>query len=286
MSQTVLITGSSSGFGKLISKTLLNKGYQVIATMRDPKNRNKDSAEELTKLGGDKVQIIDLDVTSDKSVENGVAEALKHHDKIDVLINNAGIGSGGISEGFTSDQLTKIMDVNVMGVHRLTRALLPNFRKHNNGLIINISSVMGRIVIPFASAYTASKFAVEGYTESLRYELKDLGIELVSVEPGGFMTGFFDNMQSPADEARVKEYGKKADVPDQMWSSMGDQLTGENAPNPQDVADAVLKLIKQPVGERPLRVVVDSMTGGEAPKAINKTTNEIQKELLEAFGLA
>ena len=287
MSQTVLITGTSSGFGKLIAKTLLKKGYNVIASMRDSNGRNAEAAEELRGLGDDdKLLIVDLDVTKDDSVESAVNQAAEKFGRIDALVNNAGLGTGGISEGFTSDQFTKLMEVNVIGVHRVTRAVLPHLRKQKTGLIINISSVMGRIVIPFASAYTASKFAIEGYTESLRYELQTLGIDVISVEPGGFMTGFMSNMIEPEDKSRVEEYGEVAKMPEQMWGSMEDRMTGQDAPDPQEVADAVLELVETPAGKRPVRVVVDPMNGGEGPRTINQTTEQVQKQLLEAFGMA
>ncbi len=286
MSQTILITGTSSGFGKLMTKTLLEKGHKVVASMRDPREKNKASADELKQFGTDEnLLIVDLDVTNDQSVNSAVNAGLEKFGKIDALVNNAGIGTGGITEGFTPDQFTQLMNVNVSGLHRVTRAVLPSMREHGNGLIINISSVMGRIVIPFATVYTASKFAVEGYTESLRYELGKLGIDVVSIEPGGFMTGFFGNMLEPADKNRVESYGEYAKVPDQMWEGVGDQLTGDEAPNPQEVADAVFDLVELPRGKRPLRVVVDPMSGGEGPKTINETTEQVQKQLLEAFGL-
>ncbi len=285
-----LVTGSSTGFGKLIVQSLLSKGHTVIATMRDPKGRNADNAEEIQKYAVDTeghAHVLDMDVSSDSSVEAAVKEALEIHPHIDVLVNNAGLGTGGISEGFTSDQFNKLMDVNVTGVHRVTRAVLPCMRAAGSGLIINISSVMGRIIIPFASIYSASKYALEGYTESLRYELKatGTGVEVVSLEPGGFATNFLENMQQPLDTERVAEYGEAAHIPDQMWAGMGEQLQGEGAPDPQEVADAVISLTETPAGERPLRIVVDPMFGGEAPTAINNTTNQIQKELMENFGM-
>ena len=286
MSKTILITGTSSGFGKLITQTLLNNGHRVIATMRQPDGKNAAAAEEIRSYGNESnLLIAELDVTQDTSVNNAVEKAIDQFGTIDVLINNAGIGNGGISEGFTTEQFQNLMDVNVTGVHRVTRAVLPAMRKNEQGLIINISSVMGRIVIPFATAYTTSKFALEGYTESLHYELKNVGIDVVSVEPGGFGTSFFDNMIQPADEERVKSYGDFANVPEQMWEGMAQQINSEDGPDPQEVADAVLDLVEQSNGKRPLRIVVDPMSGGEGPKKINETTKKVQDDLFEAFGL-
>ncbi|MDX1629084.1 MAG: SDR family NAD(P)-dependent oxidoreductase, partial [Fulvivirga sp.] len=147
MSKTILITGTSSGFGKLITQTLLNNGHRVISTMRQPDGKNAAAAEEIRSYGNESnLLIAELDVTQDTSVNNAVEKAIDQFGTIDVLINNAGIGNGGISEGFTTEQFQKLMDVNVTGVHRVTRAVLPAMRKNEQGLIINISSVMGRIV--------------------------------------------------------------------------------------------------------------------------------------------
>ena len=288
MNQIILITGTSTGFGKLIAQTSVKKGHTVIATMRGVDGKNKASTEELINFADGQsgsLEVVDLDVAIDTSVTQALNTILAKHDKIDVLVNNAGIGGGGLTEGFTTDQFDQIMNINVLGVHRVTKGVLPTMRKNGSGLIINISSVMGRIVIPFATAYTTSKYALEGYTESLRYELKGLGIDVSSVEPGGFGTNFFGNMIGPADTKTVESYGAYKEVPDKMWSSFAEAFKSENAPDPQDVADAVDKLIDMPHGQRPTRTVVDPMSGGEAPTAINEMTDNIQKALLESFGM-
>lgn len=286
--KTVLVTGSSSGFGFLITETLLSQGHTVLATMRGLNGKNSGNANKLRELAAGKsgkLHLLDLDVTDDHSVETAVAEALKIVDSIDVLVNNAGYGGGGYAEGFTTDQWKQIFDVNVFGVQRVSRAVLPGMRKKGSGLIINISSVMGRIVLPFAAPYTASKYALEGMTESYRYELSGTGVDAVVVEPGGFGTNFLGNMAPAADEQRVASYGELANMPEQMWGGVGELLQTDAAPDPQDVADVVLKLIETPAGERPLRTVVDPMSGGEAPAAINQLTDQIQEQVLTGFGM-
>jgi len=288
MSKTIIITGTSTGFGKLIAKTSVGKGYNVIATMRGADGKNKSNADELIEYAGNQpgnMEVVDLDVSSDASVESALNDILSKHDKIDVLVNNAGIGGIGLTEGFTTEQLTQILNVNVLGVHRVTKGILPTMRKQGVGLIINISSVMGRIVIPFSTAYTASKYALEGYTESLRYELKGFGIDIAMVEPGGFGTNFFGSVMSPADTDVLESYGEFKDAPEKMFAGFGEILQSDSAPDPQDIADAVDNLIDMPQGQRPVRVVVDPMSGGEGPKAINQTTDQIQKALLESFGM-
>ncbi len=287
MKKTIFITGTNSGFGLLTAKTLLEKGHTVIGTMRAITSRNKTIAEELTNFAASTegiLHLVELDVTDDASVAAASQKALEISPVIDALVNNAGIGAGGLTEGFSAEQFAHILNINVTGVHRLTKAFLPAFRKQQSGRIINVSSVMGRIIIPFSSLYTATKYALEGYTESLRYELGGMGIGVSLVEPGGFMTGFMENMLSPTDKNALAEYGDYANVPGQMWGGVAEQLSQEGAPNPQAVADAVADII---TGEKhpPLRVVVDLMTGGAGPKAINEVTDQVQTQLLEGFGM-
>ncbi len=281
MKKVVLITGSSSGFGELTTRSLSKAGYTVYATMRNKSGKNAAKANELEALEG--VTVLDTDVTNDASVKNAVNTVIAKEGKIDVLVNNAGIGTGGFTEPYSADEFQKVFNVNVFGVQRLMNAVLPTMRKNKTGLVINISSTMGRIVLPFAGAYTASKYALEGLSESYRYELAPTGVDVTVVEPGGFGTNFFSGMMPASDEERVKSYGELSNMPDQMWGGVGQMLQGENAPNPQDVADAIVKLIETPAGQRPLRTVVDPMMGGEAPMAINSTTDQIQGQLLEGM---
>ena len=276
MSKVVLVTGSSSGFGELTTHSLSKAGYTVYATMRNVSGKNSAKAAELGALNG--VNILDLDVTDQNSIESAVNTILSKEEKIDVLVNNAGIGSGGYTEPFSATEFQKVFDVNVFGVQRLMNAVLPSMRKNRNGLIINVSSVMGRMVIPYAGAYTASKWAVEGLSESYKYELAPTGIDIAIVEPGGFGTNFLRGMITASDEERVNSYGELNSVPQQMWDGFAKFLNGENAPNPQEVADAIVHLIEMPDGKRPLRTVVDPMTGGEGPKVINATSDKVQEQ--------
>jgi len=284
----VLITGASSGFGELTVRTLLQKGHTVAATMREPGSRNAQAAQRLKSVAAETpgtIFIFELDVTRESSVNQAVNQALSAMGGIDVAINNAGFGVGGYMESVTDAQLLRQFDVNVFGVQRVMRAVLPSMRKAGKGLFVNISSIMGRIVIPFATAYTASKYALEGLSESYRYELAGTGVDVVLVEPGGFGTSFAANMAYGEDRARLESYGSLADAPDKMWSAFGQMLRSENAPNPQEVADAVLKLIETPAGSRPLRTVVDPLKGGEGPRSINQATDDIQAQILAGMGM-
>jgi len=288
--QNVFITGSSSGFGRLMAQTLLNKGFTVFATMRDPKGRNQAKASELQAFAADKpgkLHVLDLDVTSMASIDTAVTQALNQAGRIDVVINNAGAGDGfaAYTEAVTMKEFEHIFDVNVFGVQRVTRAILPAMREQGSGLLINISSTMGRIVLPFAASYTATKYALEALSESYRYELSGTGIDVVIVEPGGFGTAFWSKLEPVGDAERMASYGPLVELPQQMYGGMGDMLSGDNAPNPQDVADAVLQLIETRAGERPLRTVIDPLMGGDGPTVVNQTTDQIQQQLLTGLGM-
>src|SRR6266516_6554259 len=158
MSKTILITGTSSGFRSDTAETLHHAGHTVYASMRGLEDKNHEAASALRKLG---IKTVELDVSDDASVEAGVEKVLAEAGKIDVLINNAGIGSDGVTEAFTTDQAKAIFDTNVIGLLRVTRAVLPSMRLQHAGLIINLSSILGRVTFPFLGIYGASKFAVE-----------------------------------------------------------------------------------------------------------------------------
>jgi len=281
--QNILVTGSSSGFGFLIARTLLNDGHTVFAAMRGLENKNADAAKKLQSQAAEtkgRLHLLDMDVTDTASVDSAVQQALTHEDCIDVVVNNAGYCVSGYAETVTEEQLQRQLDVNVVGVQRVTRAVLPAMRNAGKGLIVNISSGMGRLIIPFAGAYTASKYALEGLSETYRYELAGTGVDVTIIEPGGFGTNFAANMDSGADTDRLESYGPLAEMPAKLWGPILEQLTAEGAPNPQQVADAVLNLIKTPAGQRPLRTVVNP-SGDEALRAINSTTDQIQSQMFE-----
>src|SRR5215468_9802897 len=205
MSKTILITGASSGFGHDTAKTLFRAGHTVYASMRGAEGKNRQAAEALRKLG---INTVELDVSDDASVEAGVKTVLAEAGTIDVLVNNAGIASVGVTEAFTTEQAKAIFDTNVIGLLRVTRAVLPSMRQKRDGLIINIGSILGRVTFPFVGIYGASKFAVEALTESLRYEVSQLGVEVVAVQPSAYPTNFLTSSQSPASIEVTESYGE------------------------------------------------------------------------------
>ncbi|MCV3209823.1 SDR family oxidoreductase [Mesorhizobium sp. YC-39] len=279
MSKIILITGASSGFGGDTAETLAHAGHRVFASMRDVAGRNRPHAEALRAKG---IEVVEIDVTDDSSVERGVASVLAQAGYLDVLINNAGIGSAGISEAFTTEQVRALFDVNVLGIQRTLRAVLPAFRRRGEGLVVNIGSILGRLTFPFFGLYGASKFAIEALTEGYRYELSQLGVDVVLVQPSNYPTNIFASAQQPDDSARSIAYGEIAAIPNKMVETLMDLFRGENAPDPHDVAEAIARIVELPNGSRPARMVVGQSFGADD---INAQTAPIQAKLIEGLGL-
>ena len=280
MSKIVLITGASTGFGRETAETLIRAGHDVFASMRDPQGRNREHADALRALGA---EIVELDVTDTGSVDRAVAAVVAKTGRIDVLVNNAGVASAGVSEAFTAEQATALFDVNVIGLHRVTRAVLRILRRQQDGLIINIGSILGRVTFPFFGLYGASKFAVEALTDSLRYEVSQLGVDVALVQPSAYPTQMYTSADQPADAARVAEYGEVGEIPGAMFQRFMTMLSGPEAPNPHDIAEAVATLIATPKGERAARTVVGAAYGSDT---LNEATAPVQAHVVDALGLA
>ncbi|MEM8927503.1 MAG: SDR family oxidoreductase [Bacteroidota bacterium] len=278
----VIITGANGGFGALTVKTLLKQGHKVVATMRNPESKNKPEADELSTLGAN---IVNLDVTNDRSVNEGIKKAIELLDGLDVVVNNAGIGVLGIQEQFTVDDFKKLFDVNVFGVQRVNRAALPFLRKQGSGLLIHVSSLLGRITFPFYGPYNASKWAVEALAENYRIELSGFGVDSCLVEPGGYPTGFFDSLMQPSDRSQDESYGDMVHAPKQAFDSFEGALANNPAQNPQNVADTIAYLISAPAGSRPARTVVDKMGMGDHIDPYNNQLAQIHEGLFNAFGM-
>jgi len=281
MAKKILITGASGGFGKLTVLTLLQKGHQVAASMRDIHGKNKNVADELRKAGA---KIIEIDVTDDTSVNNGVQKAITDLDGLDVLINNAGLGVLGMQEFFTPADFQKVFDINVFGVQRMNRAVVPYFREKKNGLIVYTSSLLGRIALPFYGAYQSSKWALEALAENYRVELSGFGIENCIVEPGGYPTAFSDNLLRPSDNSRELGYGDFAKVPEAALHNFENVLKNNPQQNPQKVADAFAELIEKPKGDKPFRTAVDFIGMADHIQNYNEHLEQIMTGLYTNFG--
>jgi NAD(P)-dependent dehydrogenase (short-subunit alcohol dehydrogenase family) len=193
--KTVLITGASTGFGQSTAQLFAQRGWNVIATMREPA-----AGAALAALNN--VLVTRLDVQDLPSIDAAIAQGIARFGRIDALVNNAGFGLFGVFEGFSRDKVRQQFDVNVFGVMDVTRALLPHLRANGAGTVVNVSSGAGVFGLPMISLYTASKFALEGFSESLAYELRSQGIAVKIVEPGGVVeTGFGNRSASEASQA-------------------------------------------------------------------------------------
>ena len=280
MAKTILVTGASSGFGRLTAETLSRSGHKVFAGFRSAEGARKQIADELKAKN---IEILKVDVTDQASVDTAIVQLLeKSGNKLDVVVNNAGMASAGLSEAFTAEQARDLFEVNVFGVQRVMRATLPVLRAKRAGLVINVGSILGRVTLPFFGLYGASKYAVEAMTDSYRYELSQLGVDVVLVQPSAYPTNMYAAAQKPANGELVKSYGETGEVPGKILKTFMTLFQGENAPNPQDVATAIDKIVAIPAGSRPDRVVVGLSFGSDA---VNTAVAPIQRGVIESLGL-
>ncbi len=281
MSKKILITGASGAFGSLAAKALTEKGHTVVGTMRSTNGKNEGVAQSLKESG---VHIVAMDVTDEGSVNRGVEQSIELLGGLDVIINNAGIGAIGIQELFTAEDMKAIFDVNVFGVQRVMRAVLPHFRSQGSGTIMHISSCIGRITFPFYGAYSASKWALEAMAENYRSELSGFGIESVIVEPGGMPTGFMGAMLRTSDTDREATYGEMSQAPEAALAGFEQALQANPLQRPEKVAEAISNLLDLPFGEKPFRTVVDYMGMGEPVAEYNNKLHDITHGIYSAFG--
>jgi len=285
MTSVVLITGTSSGIGRLAAETGARAGHVVYATMRDIATRNADSARALQQLATDhnlSLRTLEMDVSDTDSVNRAVDEVIQQQGRIDVVVNNAGLMSIGITEGFTEEQIRQAMDVNFMGPVRVSRAVLPQLRSQRAGLLVHVTSIVGRLLFPGCAPYCASKFALEAFAEVLHYELAGTGVESVLVEPGPYPSQLLPNSPAPADAERVAGYGPLAGLRDHFVAHFSELFGSASAPRTQDVADAILRLISLPAGSRPLRTVCGMDFGANG---LNERIAPIQADVLRALGM-
>lgn len=279
--KNIIITGSSSGFGLKAAKDFADKGNKVFATMRKPDGKNAEKKAELEAHSAH-IKVVDMDVTNETSVKEAMDGILAEAGNIDILINNAGIMYLGITEAFSVEQARFQMETNYFGAISVMQAVLPSMRKAGSGLIINTSSLVGRMSPPFFGTYSATKHALEGYSQALRYEVSPFGVDVVMVEPGPFGTGLLASGQAPAHDEVLETYGELAGVPTAMGENFAQMLQSEDAPDPQWVVDAYLKLAEMPTGKRPTRTVVGITWGVDE---INDLTQPIQDRVLKEMQL-
>ncbi|MCI5056360.1 MAG: SDR family oxidoreductase [Flavobacteriales bacterium] len=282
MKHKILVTGASGAFGSLACIQLVENGHQVVGTMRSVSGKNERIADELKNCG---VDLVEMDVTSEDSVIEGVNSAIDVMGGLDTVFNNAGIGANGILECFTANDIQKMFDVNVFGVQRVMRAVLPYLRQQGKGTIIHTSSCIGRVTTPFLASYSASKYALESLAEGYRAELSGFGIESCIVEPGGFPTGFMGGMITPSDAERLTQYGEMANLPEASLNGYVAYVESIPEQRPERVAEAVVNLVNIPFGEKPFRTVVDFSGLKQPIENYNEVLSETTKAIYTANGV-
>jgi NAD(P)-dependent dehydrogenase (short-subunit alcohol dehydrogenase family) len=289
MKKIIVITGASSGFGALTARALAQAGHTVYASMRATTGRNAPQVAEVARYAADhKVDLrtVELDVSADASVDQGIATILAEAGRLDVVIHNAGHMSFGPAEAFTPEQFAELYDVNVLSAQRVNRAVLPHMRQRREGLIVWVSSSSTRGgTPPYLSPYFAAKAAMDSLAVSYASELTRWGIETSIVVPGAFTKGtnHFAHAGAPADVARAAEYndGPYAGVPEQA-------LKGLASLEPADadvaaVATAIVNIVDLPFGKRPFRTHVDPSQDGA--EIVNGVADRVRAEMFRRIGL-
>ena len=280
--QVVLITGASTGFGRLIAETLARAeatSFSPRCAIPRAKTPRMPGNFWRSPKGNHSPSIPwQMDVTSEASVENAVRSVIAQAGRIDVAINNAGYAILGLAEATTTQQAQQIFDTNFFGCQRVNRAVLPHMRRQRSGLLMHVSSGAGRMIVPAFAFYCATKFAMEALAEGYHYELAPQGIESVIVEPGAYKTPVFGNMVTASDAVRTETYGAANAIPPKV-----DALLSGTTADPQEVADAVLQIIETPVGQKKLRYRVSPADLGI--DEINAVSATVQERMLKAFGI-
>ncbi|MDX6352279.1 MAG: hypothetical protein QOF84_7069 [Streptomyces sp.] len=288
MSQTVLITGASSGFGALTARALARAGHTVYAGIRDTAGRNAPRTAEAAAYAaehGVDLRTVELDVTSQPSVDAAVDQVLAEADRIDVVIHNAGHMVTGPTEAFTPEEIAGVYDTNVLGTQRVNRAVLPHLRAQGRGLVLWVGSSSTRGgTPPYLAPYFAAKAAMDSLAVSYAAELARFGIETSIVVPGAFTSGtnHFANGGHPADRARVAAYEK-------LYAGLMEQVAGRLAalaPADADVsavADAIVAVVDAPYGKRPFRVHIDPSDDGS--QEVSDVADRIRATFLDRIGL-
>ena len=273
MHRVALITGCSSGIGYETALMLGRNGFRTFATMRNTKK--SDSLQEIIRKEGLDVSIRQLDVNDDASIENTINNIKNEANRIDILINNAGFGLVGFFEDLTLDEIRDQFETNFFGVLNITKKIIPIMRLQKSGTIINISSGAGQVGFPGISAYVSTKFAIEGFSESLMYELLPYGIKVVIIEPGVIKTDFFRNCK--VSEHSMKKNSTYSPSLDKFQRNI--ELMQEHATSPTDVAKVIIQVLGN--NEPKQRYIVGNDVAMILEAKKNLSDNEFKKMMIQ-----
>ena len=269
MPQTVLITGCSSGFGKLAAQTFHKAGWNVVATMRSPE-------KESDLVNDNRLQVLKLDVTDPTSVSSAFATARKAFGRIDAVVNNAGYGGDGLFEQCNDTDIRAMYETNVFGPMNVMREALPDMRAAGNGVIVNVTSMAGHMGLPGHAVYASSKHAMIGLTEAMALEYKPFGVKIYSVAPGAYPTTRFNNntdKRLEEGDAQLVAFSKKLRA---QITAVGEQMANEGGDlaDPQEVADQIYRCVTD---DAPIH----NPTGGDAEMLINMMGQDKRQDFLD-----
>ncbi|GAB3243030.1 SDR family oxidoreductase [Kineosporia babensis] len=285
--RTVLITGASSGFGRLTTETLARRGHRVFAGLRDLEGRNQPAAAELRALAQAEqldLQVLEIDVTDDASVAAAVLDLTETAGRLDVVINNAGRNFAGPLEAYTAAEAQQQFEVNTLGALRVNNAAIPYLRAQGHGALIQVGSLSAWLTPPFNGLYAASKAALRSLTEAWHHELAPYGIESVIIEPASYPTNIGGNAAMPADQERLALYGETLNsfVSDIVRHST--EQADRIGPASQ-VSDALATLVETPQGKRPLRTLVAPKAQFSAIEAVHEKATEALQVVADDMGI-
>lgn len=287
MARNVFISGTNSGIGRLSALKLAYNGHRVFATMRNTTSGNAQAAVDLVaqaKNWTGSIQVFDMDVADDESVRSGVEQALTAAGHFDAVVSCTGFAMMGLQETLSDDELMYQLDVNLIGPHRLLRAVLPSLRSRKAGLLIHLTGTLGRLVLPAMGAFCASKAALEALVDAYAYELAPLGIDSTIVQLGLFPTGFADRIEVGEDHERAAAYGSNARLSDTLGATISKMIAPPNAADPDEAATAIAILVNTGQGKRPNRVVIDPINGALVT-SVNAAHQDSQEAFLRAMGM-
>ena len=280
--RSILITGASSGFGYLGALHYASLGAKVFATMRRTPRPEAEALQKAAREADLDLTVLDLDVTDDDSVARAAEATLDATGgALDVLVNNAGIAYGGPVEMQDMAATRHLFDTNVFGPHRLARAFLPSMRAAGRGHIVNVSSQLGRIVVPGFGQYAPTKFALEAMSEQMAYEVAAFGIDVTIIEPGGYPTDIWENAGALTDDLLARTPEDMKAVYAGYLTSMRERGTGQT--DPMDVPRAIAAALTTPRGQRPLRIAVHPASTPQ--EAVNAASRATQRAVMERMGL-
>jgi NAD(P)-dependent dehydrogenase (short-subunit alcohol dehydrogenase family) len=288
MQSVILVTGASTGIGQLSARALAAAGHTVYASMRDVAGRNAARVRELRDwsfANGYDLRAVELDVLSQASADDAVKTIVAEQGRLDGVVHNAGHLVTGPTEAFTPEEIARVFDTNVLGTQRVNKAVLPQMRAQQSGLMLWVSSTTVRGGFPpFMGPYAAAKAAMDSLAVTLSYELTRFGIETSIVVPGAFTRGtaHFPNAGKPADQVTAAAYARYDGLMDQVGARLS-ALTPDNA-DPQAVADEIARIVSLPAGERPFRAMVDFIDDGAT--AVTEVAERVREEFAQRIGIA